>query len=146
MTALAALLTVLMAAIALLHGYWAAGGLWPGRSRAELAAIVVGRPRMTDMPPFAMSATVTVFLAGIAAWPFLIGPFVARTIAPQLAVAGNLVLAAIFLLRGLAGYTPAMASRHSAEPFARYNRILYSPLCLILGAGFLILALNGGLS
>jgi hypothetical protein len=146
MTALAALLTAVMAAIAALHGYWTVGGLWPGRSRAELAAIVVGRPRMTNMPPFAMSAAVTVLLAGIAAWPFLIGPFVARHFAPQLALAGNLVLAAVFLLRGLAGYTTAMARRHSAEPFAHYNRTLYSPLCLGLGAGFLALALNGGLS
>ncbi len=38
----------------------------------------------------------------------------------------------------------AMAQRHSAEPFASYNRKYYSPLCLALGAGFLILALNGG--
>ena len=53
-------------------------------------------------------------------------------------------MAAVFLLRGVAGFSPWMAKRHSAEPFATYNRSDYSPLCLALGAGYLILALNGG--
>lgn len=39
--------------------------------------------------------------------------------------------------------TVAMARRHSSEPFARYDRLFYSPLCLVLSAGFLIFAFNG---
>jgi hypothetical protein len=146
MTALALLLTVALALIALIHAYWTAGGVWPGHSRAELAAIVVGRPRMRDMPSTGLSAAVTVLLAGIAAWPLLLGPLAARTMTPRLAAAGSAVFAAVFLLRGIAGYTNAMAVRHSAQPFARLNRTLYSPLCLLIGIGFLVLALNGVLS
>jgi Ca2+/Na+ antiporter len=143
MTALGLLLTVIVGAIALLHGYWAAGGLWPGRSQAELAAIVVGRPGMRRMPSARLSAVVTVMLAGLAAWPLLLSPLVACYLASQLAAVGTVLVAAAFLVRGVAGYTPFMASRHSAEPFARYNRSLYSPICLLVGAGFVVLALNG---
>jgi hypothetical protein len=143
MTALAALLTVTMAAIALLHFYWAVGGLWPGRSRAELAAIVVGRPRMEEMPSTRLTMLVASLLAGAALWPLVLAPFINRNIAPQLAMAGTLLLATLFLLRGLAGYMPLMTQRHSAEPFARYNRIFYSPLCLLLSLGFLIFTSNG---
>jgi hypothetical protein len=137
------MLTVLLTTIALLHFYWAAGGLWPGQSATELAAIVVGRPGMRAMPSMRLSVLVAVILAGFAAWPFVLSPLVSRFIAPQLAVAGSVISAAVFLLRGVAGYTSAMTRRHSAEPFASYNRILYSPICLLIGAGFLVLALNG---
>ena len=141
--ALAIVLTIILGAIAVLHGYWAAGGLWPGKNSAETAAMVVGRPDMRRMPSASLTAVVTLLLAGLAAWPLLLSPLVARHLGPQLALLGSLLVASVFLLRGVAGYTPAMTRRHSAQPFARYNRILYSPICLLVGAGFLVLALNG---
>jgi len=90
------------------------------------------------------TALVAAIIAGVAAWPLLLAPLVGRHLAPELAMAGGLALAAVFLLRGVAGFTPWMARRHSAEPFATYNRRYYSPLCLALGAGFLSIAFNGG--
>lgn len=144
MTAIALALTIVIAAIAMLHAYRAAGGLWPGTSPADLSNIVVGDPRARHMPPPMLTALVAAMIAGVAAWPPLLSPLVARYIAPKLAAAGSLALAAVFLLRGIAGFTPWMAKRHSAEPFASYDRKYYSPLCLALGTGFLILALNGG--
>jgi hypothetical protein len=144
MTAIALILTLIVAAIALLHAYWATGGLWPGRTAAELADIVVGNPRMRGPSSPRLTAIVAAMIAAAAAWPLLLSPLVSRYIAPELALLGSLGLAAVFLLRGMAGFTPWMARRHSAEPFATYNRKYYSPLCLALGAGFLILALNGG--
>jgi FtsH-binding integral membrane protein len=143
MMAIALLLTLTLGAIAVLHGYWTAGGLWPGGSKAELAAIVVGRPRMSDMPSPGLSVVVTLLLTGAAAWPFLLSPLAVRYLGQPIAVAGGLLAAAVFLLRGVAGYSAAMTRRHSAEPFATYNRLYYSPLCLAIGAGFLVLALNG---
>jgi hypothetical protein len=143
MTAIALLLTLTLAAIALLHGYWTAGGLWPGSSKAELAAIVVGRPRMSDMPSTGLSLVVTILLAGMASWPLLLSPLVGRYLGQPVVLTGGLLAAGVFLLRGAAGYSSAMARRHSAEPFATYNRAYYSPLCFAIGAGFLVLALNG---
>ncbi len=144
MNAIAIALTVIVAAIALLHAYWAVGGLWPGATPADLSNIVVGRPRARVMPAPRLTALVAAIITGGAAWPLLLAPLVGRYIAPELAAAGTWALAAVFLLRGVAGFTPWMARRHSAEPFARYNRKYYSPLCLALGAGFLILATQGG--
>jgi hypothetical protein len=144
MTAIALTLSIVVAAIALLHAYWATGGLWPGSTPADLSNIVVGRPAARTMPSPRLTAVVAAMIAGAAAWPLLLSPLASRYIAPELAALGSLGLASVFLLRGLAGFTPWMARRHSAEPFATYNRKYYSPLCLALGAGFLILALNGG--
>ena len=144
MTAIALALTIIVAAIAALHAYWGAGGLWPGTSSADLSNIVVGRPRAGNMPAPRLTALVAAMIAGAAAWPLLLSPLVSRYIAAELASAGSFALAAVFLLRGIAGFTPWMARRHSAEPFASYNRKYYSPLCLALGAGFFTLALNGG--
>jgi hypothetical protein len=45
----------------------------------------------------------------------------------------------VFLVRGGLGYTAWWAVRTPTEPFRRFDRKTYSPLCLILGAGFLIL-------
>ena len=144
MTMIALALTIIVAAIAVLHAYWAAGGLWPGTSPADLSNIVVGDPRARHMPPPMLTALVAVTIAGVAAWPLLLSPLAARYIAPELAAAGSWAIAAVFLLRGIAGFTPWMARLHSAEPFASYDRKYYSPLCLALGAGFLILATQGG--
>jgi hypothetical protein len=143
MTAIALVLTIIVAAIAVLHAYWGAGGLWPGTSPADLSNIVVGRPRAKHMPAPRLTALIAAMIGGAAAWPLLLSPLVSQYIAAELAAAGSFALAAVFLLRGIAGFTPWMARRHSAEPFASYNRKYYSPLCLALGAGFLILALNG---
>jgi hypothetical protein len=49
------------------------------------------------------------------------------------------VLAIVFLGRGLAGYTPGWRARHSGEPFATLDRKTYSPLCLWVGVGFVLL-------
>ena len=143
MTAIALALTIVVAAIALLHAYWAVGGLWPGRTPEELANIVVGSPHMRGPSSPRLTAVVAAMIAGAAAWPLLLAPLVSQYPAPELAAAGSWALAAVFLLRGIAGFMPAMAP-HSAEPFASYNRKYYSPLCLALGAGFLIFAPNGG--
>ena len=144
MNAIAIALTVIVAAIAAIHAYWAAGGLWPGITPADLSNIVVGNPRTRGMPAPRLTAFVAAVIAGAAAWPLLLSPLVSRYIAPELAALGTWALAAVFLLRGVAGFTPWMARRHSAEPFAGYNRKYYSPLCLVLGVGFLILATQGG--
>ena len=144
MTAIAAALTIIVAAIAALHAYWASGGLWPSSNPADLSNIVVGRAGARIMPRPKLTALIAAMIAAAAAWPLLMSPLVGRYLAPELAALGSFALAAVFLLRGVAGFMPWMAKRHSAEPFASYNRKYYSPLCLALGAGFLTLAFNGG--
>jgi hypothetical protein len=52
-------------------------------------------------------------------------------------------IAAVFLGRGLAGYTSARRRRFPEQPFATYDRLAYSPLCLMLGAGYLTILVAG---
>jgi hypothetical protein len=146
MSFVAVAMTLILAAIAGLHAYWALGGRWPGRTETELARIVVGNVGVTHMPRPRMTAFVTAMLAIAAAWPLLILPLLRAHISGSVATAPTILIGAVFLLRGFLGYTEAMRRRHSAEPFATYNRLYYSPLCLALGGGFLILASNGGLA
>ena len=51
----------------------------------------------------------------------------------------GLVLAALFLARGIVGFTPWWASVTPEPNFRLNDRRIYSPLCLFLGLGFLLL-------
>ena len=53
----------------------------------------------------------------------------------------GIILAAIFIGRGILGYTLGWRARFPTEPFATLDRKNYSPLCFWIGAGFLILVL-----
>lgn len=137
----ASILSVTLAAIALLHAYWGCGGLWPARSEAELIATVIGDGRRR-MPGRALTFCVALAIAGAALWSQLL---VTRDRTPLPAwpfLAGGVALAFVFLARGAAGYLTFWRRAHAAEPFARLDRRLYSPLCLVIGAGFAYLVLG----
>jgi hypothetical protein len=50
-------------------------------------------------------------------------------------------IAAVFLSGGIGGYTSAWHRRFGEQPFATLDRLAYSPLCLLLGAGYIALLL-----
>ena len=134
MILVAALLCALLLVIAGLHTYWGLGGLWPAKSAAELARTVVGDGR-TRMPAPWSCFTVAALLVLVALWPWLL----LRHPVSQLVIAVGVVFAAVFLIRGLAGYSPRWRRRHWAEPFATRDKRLYSPLCMVLATGFMVL-------
>ena len=124
--------------VALAHFLWSFGSTWPIRDETLLAQTVVGAPGITRMPNRFLTFIVSllVFAAGVVAlaladhtsggWP--------------LTLLGAL-LALVFIGRGILGYTPGWRARFPTEPFATLDRKNYSPLCLWVGAGFLILVL-----
>lgn len=125
--------------IAALHAYWGLGGLWPGNDVRSLIDTVIGEPRMNAMPPAWMTFAVTglIFLSGVfalsstARGPRIIRLFIKAAIA---------FIAFIFLARGVSGYAlPAEVRARLSEPFATYDQLYYSPLCLILGMAFVAL-------
>jgi Protein of unknown function (DUF3995) len=142
--AIAIVLFVMLASIALLHAYWAAGGLWPGRDEADLARRVTGEPRRTRLPPVWMTWAVAGAIGVAALWPLFASGLVHLPVphALVLGIAGLIGLG--FLLRGIAGFTPAWRRSHAAEPLAQRDRQLFSPLCLILAAGYATLVMKGG--
>ncbi len=134
----AALAFVPLLAIAIAHFIWSLGGTWPIRDEALLAKTVTGFPDRTRMPPRLASfgVAVAVLAAGI----------IALSLADR--SAGGLWLSAlgvlvglVFLARGFAGYTAWFAKFTPEQPFRSLDRKIYSPLCLALGAGFLVLVL-----
>jgi hypothetical protein len=123
-------------AIAIAHLLWAFGRTWPIRNEKLLAQTVVGTAGVERMPPRLASFAVALFAmaAGV----------IALSLADHdsggdwLNIAGC-GLALLFLARGIAGYTPWWAAQ-TPQPVFRFNdRRVYSPLCLFLGLGFIVL-------
>jgi hypothetical protein len=135
---LAALIFIPLLAVAISHLVWAAGGTWPIRSEELLAKTVVGRPGITRMPPRAASLLVAILVlaAGTAALA-LADPVGGGSVLTLI----GLLLAAVFLVRGIVGYSARWRHAFPEEPFATLDRKTYSPLCLFIGSGFLLLVI-----
>lgn len=131
-------LSATLVVIAAFHAYWGFGGIWPKRTAGDLARAVVGDGR-TRMPPSWACFTVAALLLVIAAWPWAI---LAEPGSQPLLVVG-IVAAAIFFVRGSAGYSPRWRQRFSAEPFATWDMRFYSPLCMALATGMMALLARG---
>jgi len=124
--------------VAFAHYLWAFGNTWPIRNEALLAQTVVGRPGITRMP--------NRFVTFLVATALIIFGLIALSLADPLAGGLGLtllgmLLALVFIGRGVLGYTPSWRAQFPTEPFASLDRKNYSPLCFWIGAGFLILVL-----
>ncbi|SMP18173.1 DUF3995 domain-containing protein [Shimia sagamensis] len=135
MTWLAVLISALLFVPAALHLLWAIGAWVPIRDEAALARATVGAPGITRMPGPIPCALVFVALLFAAALPHLT-TFPLRT--PLL-----LAIAAVFLLRGVAAYLPAWRKLVPEQPFSRLDQRYYGPLCIVVGASFLLFTLTG---
>jgi hypothetical protein len=133
----------LLGAIALLHAYWALGGFWPGRDPESLARTVVGGPPGLRFPGPGATWAVVVVLAGAAVTVLAAAGLVALPVpAPWIRTAA-LAGAAILLVRGLEGFVDTRLRPDTVgSPFARLNRLVYSPLCLLLAALTAVAALR----
>ena len=135
MTILAAVISALLGLVALLHMFWGFGIWVPIRDEARLTRTVVGARGVTRMPgpiPCFLVASGLLFVA-LAVW-----------LPPGILHAALLWPAmAIFVGRGLMTYAGCWRRLSPVQPFARYDRLIYGPLCLALGAG-LLLIIKGG--
>ncbi len=136
---LAVLLWVVLASIATLHAVWGLGWHWPCDSEESLARTVVGWPGTKRMPSAVSCFTVAALLSVVSLWPLFAAGFLQEAWPRWLTLLAGAAIAAVFVGRGAAGYIPAWRRMHSQEPFARLDRRLYSPLCLFIGAGFLVI-------
>ena len=114
-----------------LHVAWGRGSAFPARDRAALAEGVIGAPPgSVDAPGpgvpgpaacYTVAGALTVAAVGINAR----GP-VRRLIA--------LGVVAALGTRGAVGLAGLMPQETGSPTFRRWNRLLYSPLCLVLAA------------
>ena len=130
-----------LTAVAGLHVAWGTGVRWPCKTDIELVSTVVGhKSDKMPTPNQCYLAALAIYIPGTIAL-MLASLIDASVTASTLPLAGAAAIL-VFAGRGIAGYVPAWRERHPREPFATYDRLYYSPLCLLLAAGFLVLLLN----
>jgi hypothetical protein len=144
MEILAIILCAILLAISFLHYYWAFGGFWPAVDEATLARTVIGVNGLSKMPPAWLTATVATCILLAALFPLLWSAQIPQVIPARVAWLGMWVLTAIFIGRGIAGYLPFFRNAHGEKPFAGLDKKYFSPLCLIIGAGFASLLIAAG--
>lgn len=134
---IAIIAAAILLGLAVLHLVWAAGSPWPARSAAELQALVVGGAPGSAMPPPWACVGVAVVLALFAGGALAVRGLVP---APALDVVRVLtwIATGILAVRGVGGFFLAWLRPDTAgQPFTRWNRRLYSPLCVALAAALI---------
>ena len=135
-------LALVLVAAGLLYLLWAAGVTFPFASEQALARALIGRRGITRVPSRAAFVYLAVLLIAAALAAFLLGGYsqAVPQSKPFLAPVG-LLLALVFLGRGVAGVLPAFERAAPEQPYLSLNRRIDSPLCFAAGLGFLFLTL-----
>jgi hypothetical protein len=137
MIVISVLLAILLGLVAGLHIFWAFGGSW-----GKAAAV----PERDGTPLLRPSRVATLLVAAAlisgAVCAVVRGGVAAASAAGLAAPAGCWVLAVIFGARAIGeGRYVGFMKRVRNTSFARNDTWIYSPLCAVLAAGFLALAL-----
>lgn len=140
---LGTLLAIVLGGLGLLHLIWAAGMSFPFPNEQALARSIVGQRGITRLPSRSSVALLGVLLLAAACAAILMGHYAASlTGLKYVMVPVGLFVSAVFLLRGLVGVLPAFERAAPEQPYLSLNRRLYSPVCLLIGAGFLALTFS----
>jgi hypothetical protein len=133
---IASLLAGVLGFLCALHVYWAFGG--------HLGSVSViphldGRP--VFRPTKAMTLVVAAWLAGAATVALVQGAVVTIPVHPALPRIAAIAIGMIFLFRAagefrLVGFSKSV----KGTVFATWDTWLFSPLCVLMGAGFLLIA------
>ena len=129
--ALALMLCMALSAVALLHFLWGRGSHWPAASEEALARATVGDGRRRMPPPVACFVVAALLLV-MALWPLVTLSHAHDIWIHQVCA----VIAALFVARGVGGFTPRWRAFFYDEPFTKLDRRYYSPLCIVFGLGF----------
>lgn len=126
------LTVAVMSAIGGLHAIWGLGISWPLQNEKALVNAVAGFRGIERMPPKSATFTVALLVLLAALIACDLGK-ISHILPSRIAIAGGIVIAAVFWGRGLLGYTRFWAQLTPEEPFRWLDRLFYSPLCLVLG-------------
>lgn len=141
MKLLAHLLSLILLSLAALHVYWGLGGVWPATNEQALINTVIGFPGMTEMP----SANFTFVIAFLIFLSAAVAQSSTVCISPVLSWISRLAIFGVgmtFFARGIGGYFFDQLAWDPVEPFATYNQLFYSPLCLAIATGFFLLLIK----
>jgi len=135
---IAALVFIPLLTLSMAHFLWALGGTWPIREEKLLAQTVVGTAGVTHMPRRWVSLGVALLTIGAGILALALADHTSG--GTILSILG-LPAAAIFLYRGILGYTPGWIAKTPEPNFRLNDRRVYSPLCLAIGIGFIVLVI-----
>ena len=122
-----------LALLTALHATWVFSS-WPLTDRARFAELVVGT-RPEKVPSAASTSAVAALLAAAAALVARCGSPDRRP-PPRIAVLGSRTVAGVLLARAAAGFVVSSSGLVDAPvTYRRLDLTVYSPLCLLLGAG-----------
>jgi len=126
--------TAALTGLATLHAYWALGGSWPGHDDRSLAETVVGPGAALPPTPatWAVAGLLATSAAAMASTTAGRGPRV-----PVLAMTWATGVA--LLARGGIGLPVSLAFGLDTR-FGQLDALIYSPLCLALGAATILVA------
>lgn len=137
-----ALLALVLAAIAAIHLYWAAGG------RRGIDAVLPQLPdaasaRVFTPSPLATIAVAAALLVATALVAMRAGIAPSAGIPPRWLTLGTGGVAAVLALRGIGDFRyVGLFKRVKGTRFARADSTLFTPLCLALAAGCAFVALS----
>jgi len=130
MTILVTLLAVIIGAVAVLHALWGIG-LWvPTWDEPRLVRAVIGAKDATRMPGPIPCALVAAALL-----------VVVMTLLGAASPLRSLILigaGTVLILRGVLSWVPFWRRMTPQQPFASLDQYVYGPLCILLGAGLMI--------
>jgi hypothetical protein len=136
---LACSIALVLSLLSLLHLYWAVGGKL---GVAGAVPEVNGAPTMTPGPLACLVVALLLAIAGLL--------IVARAGLLSLPVPGWMVrfgswgVGLVFLVRAIGDFnTAGLFRRVTGTRFARNDARIYTPLCLVLATGCIIVALEG---
>lgn len=132
---IAALVFIPLLAIGAVHLLWAFGSTWPVKDQQTLARTVVGTENIEKMPPRFITACIAIGILSAGVWALSM----ADPLPNETLTMGGLMFTLVFLGRGIIGLTPKWRRLTPEEPFASFDKKVYTPLCLAIGAGFLFL-------
>lgn len=133
---IASMMFIALFAVSLAHFLWSIGRTWPIRDEKLLAQTVVGFKDIERMPPRLASLAVSIATLAAGIFALALADHDSGGIWLNL---GGFALAAVFLARGVLGFTAWWAQKTPEPNFRLNDRRVYSPLCLALGLGFIAL-------
>jgi hypothetical protein len=124
-------------AVSGIHIYWTFGGRWG----ANAAVPSTGSGPL--FRPSIFATAVVAVLAAIAAWFVIEWGGGYKRLFPQFLFSfGGWVLAAVFIVRAVGDFRwLGFFKRNKGTVFARWDSMLYSPLCLFLGVALVLIGL-----
>lgn len=133
---ISSLMFIALFAVALAHTLWTFGRTWPIRDEKLLAQTVVGTADIERMPPRLASFAVAIVTFATGLFALALADHDSGGVGLSLLA---IPVAAVFLARGVVGYTGWWKARTPQPNFRLNDARVYSPLCLLLGVGFIVL-------